>query len=168
MSFVGAIVSLLIAAAAWAPSEAPVADPIATARYNVGAAVEMRFAYSGDIEDWDAHFCFDNKANPPLVKLGARAVFILSKGAGPFESRCGRARIHCELWELMEAPRGKVVVPKNKEFGRIAAYNAIINTPFDEIVDLTTFFELEEPGLYTLLWGCRPSYLEEIVFEIIP
>ena len=168
MSLVGATVSLLIAAAAWAPSESPVSDPIATACYQVGAPIEMRFAYSGDIEDWDASFYFDSEANPPLVKLGAQAVFVLSKGRGPFESRCGWGRTHCKLWELMEAPRGRVVVPKNEHFGHVVAYNVIVNVPFDQVVDLAAFFELEEPGLCTLLWGCRPGYLQEIVFEVVP
>ncbi len=168
MSLVGAAVSLLFAAAGWAPSETPVADPIATACYRVGAPIEMRFAYSGDKEDWDASFYFDKEASPPLVRLGASAYFVISKGAGPFVSRCGWGRTHCKLWELMEAPRGKVVVPRNKRFGHIVAYNVIVNEPFDQVVDLASFFELEEPGLYTLLWGCRPGYLQEVVFEVVP
>jgi hypothetical protein len=168
MVLAGTLISLLAAIVAWTPAESPDVDPIATVCFRVGEPIEMRFVYSGDIEDWDAFFFFDTEADPPLVRLGASAVFVLSKGIGPFESRGRSGKPFYKSWELLEAPRGIVVAPKNESFGRGVAFNVVINDPLDEVVDLTQYFELGEPGFYTLLWGCQPNHVQEIVFEVVP
>lgn len=155
-----------VLAASWHPGPSSLSDPLASNIYRVGEPIEIRFAYSGDIEDWDAQFHFNLEEIPPLIEMGASAVFVLSRGTGPFESRVVPGRSQYRTWELIEAPRGMVVEPKNKRFGGVAAYNVIINQPFDEVVDLTEYFELGEPGVYTLIWGCQPSHLQELVFEV--
>ena len=160
--------SLLVGMSLAANDISSLGTPQATNCYVAGAPVWVRFAYAGDKADWDASFGFDEKGLFPLVSMGNSAVFILSKGVGPFESRVTAERRIYRPWELLEAPRGKVVAPKNDKFGGAAAYNVQVNLPFDEVVDLGRYFEIDEPGVYTLIWGCKPNYVQELVFEIIP
>ncbi len=162
------LIFIVIATSALGQVSNPAPDPLGVACYEVGDPILMRFSYSGEKDGWDADFNFNIDASPPLISKGARAVFVLSKGTGPFESRVTRDRKTFQQWELLEAPRGKVVVPKNKKFGGNAAYNAVINQPFDRVINLLDFFELEAPGVYTLVWGCRPNFLQEVVFEVLP
>ncbi len=160
--------SLLIGMSLASNDISSLATPQGVPCYVAGSPVWVRFAYAGDKADWDASFVFDESDVVPLVSIGNSAVFILSKGVGPFESRITDDRDMYRNWELLEASRGKIVVPKNERFGSASAFNVQVNQPFDEVVDLGRYFELEEPGVYTLVWGCKPHYLQELVFEIIP
>jgi len=134
--------------------------------YKLGEPIMLRFAYDGQIEDWDAGLNFGATEDGPLVHLANQGVFVVSVGIGPFKSRVVSSRNTYMGWELLEAPRGRVVEPYNVRSGLADAYMVKVNQPFDFTVDMTEYYKIQERGVYTVLWGCGPNHLVECLFQV--
>jgi len=40
--------------------------------------------------------------------------------------------------------------------------------PFESTVDIAQFYQIDDPGVYTVYWGIEGTWSEEIVFKVIP
>jgi hypothetical protein len=165
-TFSWVLVLLCLFAAALAVGGAP--DLISEVRYHSGAPVLLRFTYSGNLLDWDGTIYVRSDSASSYIVCGNSAYFVVSRGLGPFEEPNLGDRKTIKCWEMLEAPRGALVAPKNDKFGCCQAYNCVVNQPFTLELDLAQYFHLDEPGVYTVYWGCRPSYCEQVEFEVVP
>ena len=132
--------------------------------YRLGSPILVHFEYRGGIEGWDGWIVSAGRFGEKSLGVANGAYLAVSRGTQPFVP-VGRGRY--EYWELFEASRGELVAPRDGRVN-VSTYNVALTEPFNTVVDITDYFEIDWPGVYTIYWGHERLCHYEIVFEVLP
>ncbi len=138
--------------------------------YEVGSVVPVLFEYKGGVDGWDGYIRVTNFHGKQRLSISNGCFLAVSRGLGEFHPPTFARGDTITYWLRQTAPRGELVKPIGNG-PHVAEYNVGFADPFRTIVDLSTYFDLSQPGVYTVTWGCRKwrSTLcrVEIMFEIV-
>ena len=135
------------------------------ASYRLGSPVLVSFEYAGDLPGWDGWIVSADRFGEKRLGVANGAILVVTMGLGPFEAPPGDT---LKYWQTLSGPRGTLVAPIGDRVRAGVSYNVALTAPFRTLVDLSDYYDLSEPGIYTVYWGQEGLCTREVMFEIVP
>ena len=131
--------------------------------YIAGAPIRLVLEYTGGVEGWDAGIGENVFHNREVLVTWGQGFLVVTRGLGEFDAQGDKRG------ELLAPapPRGVIVAPK-KDRQTFAKTMVTLSGEFRKEIELSKFYPLSEPGIYTVWWGCRGLSGSEIMFEVVP
>jgi len=144
-----------------------VAGPLGVPAFNVGEPVYLSFRYDGGIEGWDGEISATELRGEPCLVTSNGCFLVLTKGRQGFEPAMPDSNNTIQFWQSRTAKHGELVPPIDQRVSGVS-YNVALPGPFESVLDITKYYQVDSPGIYTAFWGMSDLWSEEIVFEVLP
>ena len=142
------------------------AEPVGLPAFRVGDPIYFTFSYEGGIDGWDGEVSGTSMRGRPCLVTSNSVFMVLTKGRQPFVTEQHERGTTIPLWKTMEAKHGVLVEPKRDAYHPVS-YNVALTKPFRSTLELTKYYKINSPGLYTVYWGIEGLWTEEVVFEVL-
>ena len=107
-------------------------------QFESGSPITMRLTYLGGIDSWDGGVSVESER---LVLTNAMFISVFNSDN-----------------QRVEPKEGKVLSVWGDTYFR---------DPFDVVIDMSKFYDLTQPGKYTLRWGCKDVRTASVFIEIV-
>jgi hypothetical protein len=141
--------------------------PLGIPAYHSGEPILIELHYDGSIDGWDGEITVGKHKGHPRLSMGNSAIFVVTKGRQdfvPFHFDSTNVRL---WWQAFSAKHGELVPPLKNRITN-PAYNIALTGPFTTLLDVASYYELKEPGIYNIYWGVEKLWTQEIVFRVLP
>ncbi len=143
-----------------------IGEPMGIAAFRVGDPMVFEISYDGSVPGWDGIVAVGEKDGQPKLSFANSVMFVVTQGRQEFVPEPSDSTNVRRWWQTLSAKHGKLVQPIDNRVGN-QAYNIALVDPFTTQLDLTQYYQLEGPGIYTIYWGIEGLWTEEIVFRVL-
>ena len=133
--------------------------------------------YDGSVDSWNGGIWIHDEPNSlmkrngkcsteshTVLALGAGLYFEVVKGFGEFQPADPGDRI--VFHRSHEVSYGYQVLPRCERVSH-SHFMVQVNEAFDVLVDVVEYFEVDQPGVYTVFWGIEGLADNRVVFEVV-
>lgn len=136
------------------------AETIGMPSFRIGDSIYMRFEYDGGIPGWNGDIREGVWQDKPCMVTSFHCFVVLTRGRQEIAP-------HEPDPFLSDPPRHGENVPTINVKQHIC-YDGDFSKPFVIVLDLVKYYQIDEPGIYTVYWGVWWLWSEEFVFAVLP